>query len=144
MKKLAQMAKGRGKSKGAISVTKGIVIGEKRPRDEMPDISPSKKGKPAVNAKKKRPISSRVTTKVVPTSAAPGEGTLANPEAILRPNASIMENPSVAKKVIQGLILPANKEAVEKLDLDWAITRFFHSVIQVNACFEIKLILLHF
>ena len=45
MKKLSQMAKGKGKSKGATTATKGVVIGEKCPRDEIPDISPLKKGK---------------------------------------------------------------------------------------------------
>ena len=44
LKKLAQMAKG-GDSKGATPTTKGITIGEKCPRDEMLDISPTKNGK---------------------------------------------------------------------------------------------------
>ena len=46
MKKLAQMTKGRGKPKGKTLVgANGIGIGEKCPQDEMPDISPMKKGK---------------------------------------------------------------------------------------------------
>ena len=53
LKKLAQMAK-EGNSKGITPIMKGITIGEKRPRDEMPDISPTKKGKQSINGKKKR------------------------------------------------------------------------------------------
>ena len=46
MKKLAQMTKGRGGPKGETPIgAKGIVINKKHPRDEMPDISPLKKGK---------------------------------------------------------------------------------------------------
>ena len=54
MKKLAQMAKRRVEPKGTTSTgAKGIVIGEKRPQDEMPDISPSKNGKQVADTKKK-------------------------------------------------------------------------------------------
>ena len=54
MKKLAQMAKGRGEPKSATTEgAKGIVIGEKHPRDEMTDILSSKKGKQTADTKKK-------------------------------------------------------------------------------------------
>ena len=46
------MAKGE-ESKSVTPIVKGIVIGEKRQRDEMLGISPSKKGKQAADAKKK-------------------------------------------------------------------------------------------
>ena len=42
LKKLAQLVE---KSKVATPSTKGVVIWEKRSRDEVPDISPNKKGK---------------------------------------------------------------------------------------------------
>ena len=45
LKKLAQMAKWGGKSKGATPVTKGVIIGEKCQRDETLDILPTNKGK---------------------------------------------------------------------------------------------------
>ncbi|GFY95363.1 hypothetical protein Acr_10g0007480 [Actinidia rufa] len=45
--------------------------------------------------------------------------------------ASAIENPVMAKKLLQGFILPTDKEAVNKLDLDMAITRFLHSLSRV-------------
>ncbi|GFY84195.1 hypothetical protein Acr_03g0009690 [Actinidia rufa] len=59
LKKLAQIAGG---SKGASpavrssSAAKGITIGEKRPRVEVPDIMPTKKGKLASDGKGKGPL----------------------------------------------------------------------------------------
>ncbi|GFS45983.1 hypothetical protein Acr_00g0099330 [Actinidia rufa] len=50
------MAKGKGKPKGTSSEANGVVIREKLPRDEMPDILPLKKGKQVANTKKKRLI----------------------------------------------------------------------------------------
>ena len=40
-----------------------------------------------------------------------------------------MENPGMVEKFLQWLIFPTDKEEVDKLDLDRAIMRFFHSVI---------------
>ncbi|GFS46080.1 hypothetical protein Acr_00g0100020 [Actinidia rufa] len=45
MKKFTQMAKGRGEPMGSTSSAKGIISGEKHPRDKTPNILPSKKGK---------------------------------------------------------------------------------------------------
>ena len=53
MKNLAQMAKGKGEPKSATLAMNGMVIGEKHPRDEPSDVLPSKKGKQAVDSKKK-------------------------------------------------------------------------------------------
>ena len=57
-------------------------------------------------------------TREVPTSAAPWEGTSANPGVILGLKASTMENSAMVEKLLQGLILLADKEVVEMLDLD--------------------------
>ena len=55
LNKLAQLTKGRGEPKGVtLTGTKGIIIDEKCTQDETPDISPSKMGKQAAEAKKKR------------------------------------------------------------------------------------------
>ena len=54
MKKLAQMVEG---SQWAISTMKGITIGDKCPLGEMPNITPTKKGKMASDTKKKGLIS---------------------------------------------------------------------------------------
>ena len=116
MKKLGQMAKGRGESKAL----KGVVIGEKYSRDEMPYILPSRKGKQAADTKKNgympphddkkkgtaakalaksNVTSSWATTKTVSTSTAPDKGS-ANLGVVLGLNASVMENPGVPKKLL--------------------------------------------
>ncbi|GFS43667.1 hypothetical protein Acr_00g0086320 [Actinidia rufa] len=131
LNKLAQMAKGEPKS--TTLAAKGIVIDEKRQWDEMPDISPSKKGKQAVNAKRKGPMpppedkkKALTKSKAMPTAAVPREGTSTNPGVVLGYNISMIGNPVVAKKLLKGVIPLADKEEVEKLDLDWAISKFFH------------------
>ena len=55
-----------------------------------------------------------------------------------------MENSSMVEKLLQRLILLADKEAMDKLDLDRVITRFLHSLSQVITYFQIVLVLLHF
>ena len=57
-------------------------------------------------------------------------------------NASVLENPGIAEKLLQVLVLPADQEAMERLDLDQAVTRFFHSISQVITYYQINLILL--
>ena len=39
-----------------------------------------------------------------------------------------MENPAEVEKLLERFILPANKEAINKLDLDMEITRFLNSL----------------
>ena len=60
LKKLAHMVE---ESQGAITATKGITIGKKRPRGKMLDITPTKKGKMASDTKKNGPISPPVDKK---------------------------------------------------------------------------------
>ena len=84
-------------TKGATLIeAKGIIIGEKRARDETPDILPLKKGKQVADTKKKgsmpppndkqngptvkapaksKATSSRAVTKEVLASTSPREGT---------------------------------------------------------------------
>ena len=47
-----------GRFKHSITMAKGMVISEKRPRDKDPDISPIKKGKSMTHSKGKEAISS--------------------------------------------------------------------------------------
>ncbi|GFY88901.1 hypothetical protein Acr_06g0008410 [Actinidia rufa] len=121
-------------SKGVSSSTKspqavnGVVIKEKRPRDEVSDISPSEaksKGKdalppPMTKKAKSSTISSATAIKGARLAAAPREGTLANPSNVLGPRASMLGSPSVAKKILEGMILPVYKDKVDKLSLDQA------------------------
>ena len=60
-----------------------------------------------------------------------GEGTSANLTTILEPRASILKNPTMVEKLLEGVIPPADKEEVKKIYLDWAILKFFHIVGQV-------------
>ncbi|GFZ06652.1 hypothetical protein Acr_18g0008220 [Actinidia rufa] len=114
MQKLAQMAKRSG-SKRSTLAAKDVVIGEKHPRDEVPDISPTKKGKLAADSK--------------------GKGTMSPPEdkkgtkskATLTKTASKGAMPVVAPGEV---IPPFDREKIGKLDLDRAILRLFYGVGQ--------------
>ena len=86
MKKLTQR---KGDPKATTLAAKGVVIGEKCPRDEMPDILLTKKGKQEASMlppddKKKGPspkaTSSRAASKAATTSTTLGERTSANLE----------------------------------------------------------------
>ncbi|GFS36113.1 hypothetical protein Acr_00g0044130 [Actinidia rufa] len=95
VKKLAQMAKGKGEPKGATLTAKGVVIDAKK-KGLMPPPEDKKKG-PTTKA----PIKSKATLSqaAIPVAAL-GEGTSANPRAALRLNAFVMENPGLAEKLI--------------------------------------------
>ncbi|GFY91246.1 hypothetical protein Acr_07g0014420 [Actinidia rufa] len=109
-----------------------VVIGGKCPWGETSNISPSKKVKKVYEDKKKRssgkaPAKSRATSNAMASKGAapaiaPREGTSANPGAILRLNASMLENPAMAKKLLNGVIPPLDKEERQisylYLDLD--------------------------
>ncbi|GFZ14502.1 hypothetical protein Acr_24g0006920 [Actinidia rufa] len=45
------------------------------------------------------------------------------------PKASMMENPTLAENFLKGVIPPAYKEKMEKLNLDGEISQFFHWVV---------------
>ena len=76
--------------------------------------------------KKKGPFA-RAMPQDIPTFMALGEGTSANPGVVLGLEASSIDNPTVVKKLLQGVVLPANKKTVGELELDVAATRFFHT-----------------
>ncbi|GFY97727.1 hypothetical protein Acr_12g0002680 [Actinidia rufa] len=155
LKKLVHLARVSKSASPAVKLTsavKGVIIGEICPKDEVPDILPSKKGKLASNAKKKGHIlpleekkkgsSVKVPTKAKASSSkaaikvAIGESTSVNPSAILGLNASILENPAVVEKLLKGVIPPLDKEEAEKLDLDLTISRLFHGVGQEKKAME--------
>ena len=137
------------KEKATISSTKGVVINEKRPREEVLDFSPRKKGKtddskgketmPPPEVVKTKP--SRVVSK---WSVAPREGTSARPGDALGSRASVMVSASVMEKILARVILPADKKKVEKFSLDQVATKFLHIVAQVFFPFHPKLLSLYF
>ena len=107
------------------SASKGITIGEKCPKGEMPDIAPSKKGKSASNAKdkgttspseaKKKKMWKFITPqkkeddKMASTMVA-GEGTSANPVAALGLKAILLRSFAMIEKLLKSVIPPFNKK----------------------------------
>ncbi|GFZ10970.1 hypothetical protein Acr_22g0003680 [Actinidia rufa] len=149
LKKLTQRVE---ESKDASSVarsssdTKGITIGKKRPRDETPNITPSKKGKSIFDAKSKGTMSSpeakkKATWKFTTppnkeddkalSAMAIREGTSANPVATLGPRATMLRSSATIEKLLESVIPPFDKEEVEKLDFDRVTSKFFHIIGQV-------------
>ena len=103
-----------------------MVIREKQPQDEVPDFSPSKKGKttadskgketmPPPEAKKKTAKSSKAKNRGVTPAMVPEQGTSSNPGDVLRLNAFMLESSAVAEKLLEGVITPFDKEETGKL-----------------------------
>ena len=90
----------------------------------MPPLKGKKKAPP-----KSKSTPSRTGSKVVARVAVLWEGTLTNPKVDLGPNVSILENPVVVGKLLQGLVLLDDQVEMDKLDLDRVITKFFHIVV---------------
>ncbi|GFY93717.1 hypothetical protein Acr_09g0001630 [Actinidia rufa] len=118
----------------------GIIIGEKRPGESITS-SPSKKGKVddgskgkgvviGPEGKKKATSSGKAPTPPATASPRPGEGSSANLGTVLGPTASMLGSPSVAEKLLRGVIPPTDKEKVEKLTLDQTATKLFHVIGQ--------------
>ncbi|GFZ18458.1 hypothetical protein Acr_27g0001970 [Actinidia rufa] len=63
------------------------------------------------------------------------DGFSANPVTALGPRASFLGRPSVAKKILSGVVPPVDKEKVEKLTLDQTIIRFYHAIGQQAVVF---------
>ncbi|GFZ05549.1 hypothetical protein Acr_17g0011210 [Actinidia rufa] len=132
-----------GSSSGTPAPAKGVVIGEKRARESLAS-SPSKKGKVdnsskgkgvdrELEGKKKATSLSNAPSTPAPTSSRLGEGTSANLGTVLGPTASILGSPSVAEKLLRGVIPLADKEKVDKLTLDQTATKLFHALVLGSA-----------
>ncbi|GFZ00595.1 hypothetical protein Acr_14g0002300 [Actinidia rufa] len=135
-----KLGKSAGASSGTPVLVKGVVIGEKRVEESITS-SPSKRGKADDGSKgkgvdigpegKKKASSSRKASAaptVVPSR--PGEGTSAHLGAVPGPTPSILGSPSVAERLLRGVIPPADKEKVDKLTLDQTTTKLFHVIGQ--------------
>ncbi|GFS31664.1 microsomal signal peptidase 25 kDa subunit [Actinidia rufa] len=135
-----KLGKATSASSGAPVPAKRVIIGEKRPGDSITS-SPSKKGKVddgskgkgvviGPEGKKKATSSGKAPTPPATASPRPGEGSSANLGTVLGPTASMLGSPSVAEKLLRGVIPPADKEKVEKLTLDQTATKLFHVIGQ--------------
>ncbi|GFS32824.1 hypothetical protein Acr_00g0024890 [Actinidia rufa] len=135
-----KLGKTAGVSLGTPAPAKGVVIGEKRAGESITS-SPSKKGKADDGSKvkgvesgsegKKKATSSNKASAAPPAApSCPGEGTLAHLGTVPGPSPSILGSPSVAERLLRGVISQADKEKVEKLTLDQTATKLFHVIDQ--------------
>ncbi|GFY87128.1 hypothetical protein Acr_05g0007670 [Actinidia rufa] len=125
LKKLAQM------EKRMTSKVKGVVIGEKCHRDEMPDISPIKKGKQATDTKKKGPMLLLEEKKEAPSKSktTPSQTTskVANAKSI---QDEMVQAQNVTKK-LEGQLAEheAEKqhttEELRREAVEWATSKFY-------------------
>ncbi|XP_057511556.1 uncharacterized protein LOC130793729 [Actinidia eriantha] len=121
--------------KAATSATKGVVISEgsettsgKRALDD------ESKGKQVAQAPepKKGKVDTGASEAPVRPSIASGEGSSAKRTLgeALGPQASVMASAATAEKILAGVILPADKEKVDRLTFDQVVTKFLHAVGQ--------------
>ena len=61
----------------------------------------------------------------------PGEGTSANPVAILGPKVTILRSSITVEKLFEAVIPPFDKEEVEKLEFNQVVSKLFHILGQV-------------
>ena len=122
--------------KAATSASKGVVISEgsettsgKRPLDDgskgkqvaqLPEAKKAKIDTGASGAPARPPIASGEGSSVRRTL---GEA--------LGPQASVMASAATAEKILAGVILPADKEKVDRLTFDQVVTKFLHVLGQV-------------
>ncbi|GFZ06626.1 hypothetical protein Acr_18g0007960 [Actinidia rufa] len=135
-----KLGKNGGASLGTPVPAKGVMIGKKRAGESITS-SPNKKGKAddgskgkgvdsGSEGKKKATSSSKASAAPTAVPSRPGEGTSAYLGTILGPTPSILGSPSVAERLLRGVIPPADKEKVEKLTLDQTATKLFHVIGQ--------------
>ncbi|GFZ16011.1 hypothetical protein Acr_25g0004200 [Actinidia rufa] len=121
--------------KAATSASKGVVISEgsettsgKRVLDD------GSKGKQV--AQSPEPKKARIDTGASRAPAKPPVASGAGSSAqrtlgeALGPQASVMASAATAKKILAGVILPADKEKVDKLTFDQVVTKFIHALGQ--------------
>ncbi|GFZ03473.1 hypothetical protein Acr_16g0000970 [Actinidia rufa] len=135
-----KIGKAAGASSGTPAPAKGVVIGEKRAGESITS-SPNKKAKAddgskgkgvdiGPEGKKKARSSSKTSAAPTVVPSRPGEGTSAHLGAVPGSAPSILGSPSVAERLLRGVIPPADKEKVDKLTLDQTATKLFHVIGQ--------------
>ncbi|GFY92797.1 hypothetical protein Acr_08g0011930 [Actinidia rufa] len=124
-------------SKVATSSNTGVVIREKRPRDEVQNLvadnSKGKEASPPSEAKKAKPskaASRGVMPPITPRGKSSKRPSSKKPSEVLGKVTSVYASPSVAEKIFSGVILPVDREKVNKLSLDQVVTKFFHVLDQ--------------
>ncbi|GFZ16785.1 hypothetical protein Acr_26g0000550 [Actinidia rufa] len=118
--------------KAATSASKGIVISEGSETSGKRPLDDGSKGKQV--AQSPEPKKARTDTGVSGAPAKPpvasGAGSSAHRTLgeALGPQASVMASAATAEKILAGVILPADKEKVDKLTFDQVVTKFIHAL----------------
>ncbi|GFZ14358.1 hypothetical protein Acr_24g0005480 [Actinidia rufa] len=121
--------------KAATSASKGVVILEgsettsgKRPLD---DGSKGKQVAQLPEAKKAK-IDTRASGAPARPPIASGEGSSVRrtPGEALGPQVLVMASAATAEKILAGVILPADKEKVDRLTFDQVVTKFLYALGQ--------------
>ena len=103
--KIVEESKGVSPTTRSTPTAKGITVGEKHLRDKKSDLTLTKKGKSVTTPPKETKRKAMWRFKEIST-AAHGEGTSANPGTML----GMIGSPSVAEKLLTGVIPPSYKE----------------------------------
>ncbi|GFS36965.1 hypothetical protein Acr_00g0048950 [Actinidia rufa] len=121
--------------KAATSASKGVVISEgsettsgKRALDD------GSKGKqvaqPPESKKAKTDTGASEAPARLPIASGEGSSIRRTLGEALGPQASVMASAATAEKILAGVILPADKEKVDKLTFDQVVTKFIHALGQ--------------
>ncbi|GFY90257.1 hypothetical protein Acr_07g0004540 [Actinidia rufa] len=120
--------------KAATSASKGVVISEGSETTSKRPLDDGSKGKQV--AQSPEPKKARIDTGASRAPAKPpvasGAGSSAHRTLgeALGPQASVMASAATAEKILAGVILPADKEKVDKLTFDQVVTKFIHALGQ--------------
>ncbi|GFS36141.1 hypothetical protein Acr_00g0044340 [Actinidia rufa] len=117
--------------KAATSASKGVVISEGSEttsgKEALDDGSKGKQVAQLLESKKAK-INTGASEAPARPPIASGEGSSVKRTLgkTLGPQASVMASAATAEKILAGVILPANKEKVDRLTFDQVVTKFLH------------------
>ncbi|GFS39979.1 hypothetical protein Acr_00g0065950 [Actinidia rufa] len=126
--------------KAATSLSKGMVISEaSKTTPKKRALDDGSKGKQVAPLPKAKKIKAGSVVHVAPTRppVVPGEGSSARfiPSEALGPQTLVMASAATVEKILARVILPIDKEKVEKLIFDQVMTKFLHVLGQVFVFF---------
>ncbi|GFY96585.1 hypothetical protein Acr_11g0008910 [Actinidia rufa] len=121
--------------KAATSASKGVVISEgSETISGKRDLDDGSKGKQVAQPPESKKAKTDTGASGAPARPpnASGEGSLIRRTLgeALGPQASVMASAATAEKILAGVILPADKEKVDKLTFDQVVTKFIHALGQ--------------
>ncbi|GFZ18585.1 hypothetical protein Acr_27g0003240 [Actinidia rufa] len=122
--------------KAATSASKGVVISEGSERPHLVNglwtMGPRESRSPKPPEPKKAKTDTGASGAPARPPIASGEGSSIRRTLgeALGPQASVMASMATAEKILAGVILPADKEKVDKLTFDQVVTKFIHALGQ--------------